>query len=75
MLKLTLKGLNKLHIQQKIIILEKHAIKDFQFLVNLHTFIPHVLVITNRASKFFTIFILLSIIKKDGLKTRRCIFN
>ena len=29
MLKLTLKGLNKLHIQQKIIILEKHAIKDF----------------------------------------------
>ena len=55
--------------------LEKHAIKDFQFRVNLHTFIPHLLLITNRASEFFRIFIIRESIRKDGLKTMCCIFN
>ena len=90
MLKLTLKHLKSYKFNKKwwIIRLEKGANKYFKFGVIMYSSIPHFLfrilflaflynlkLINNRASEFFTIFIIWESTKKDGLKTTRNLFD
>ena len=70
MLKLTLKHLKKFPDLTKN---EKRKARS-QRLVNLHSFILHFF-IANQTSVFFTIFIIRESTKKDGVKTRRGLFD